>query len=570
MGTYASGEAFIDIVNAHGVEKIFFNPGGEIIELQSLIAQARVEGKKAPKLILCPDESVTISAAHAQYQISGQPQVVLVHSELGTLQMAGNLQNILWGRAPIVIMVAYQTDALRTNWDGKPYDQGDIVRGFVKWDRKLNGKEDLHQVMTEAFQKACTEPAGPVYVYFPMEYLYQRIEKPATPPTPAKIEPLPPYDIAVLDAAADLLLEAKNPLIVTGYAGRYPENVEALVRLAETLCAPVFTGYSWFNFPIDHPLCAGIEQIGGTSRPKSILAEADVILVIDYDIPYVPGDKPPSLGAIIIHFDVDKLTNGRLLWERVSDLFMKADSREVIPALEKLLKDKTTPAKSKELKERHQRIAAKNTETRQTWHETALSQAQQKPISPDWLCYCVNHAIDENTIIVNHTLSHCASVTEQVVVTKPGSWLGCPSGAIGWAMGASLGAKAAALNKTVVTLLTDGGFIWGCPTSTLWTAVTYKLPFLVIICNNQGYGVVRGSQKSIVGEEGLTEEYIREAGVEFMPNYALIAQACGAYGRTVVDPDEVMPAITEALARVRAGQAAVLDIHLGRGENEGD
>ena len=180
------------------------------------------------------------------------------------------------------------------------------------------------------------------------------------------------------------------------------------------------------------------------------------------------------------------------------------------------------------------------------------------------MCYCINQVIDEDTVVVNHTLSHCASVTEQIERTKPGTLLGCPAGAIGWAMGASLGAKVAAPEKTVVTLLTDGGFIWGCPTSTLWTAVKYGASFLAVVFNNQGYGVVRGSQKQVLGVDSLTEEYTFEAGVEFMPDYAMIARACGAYGRTVEDPAEVLPALKEALARVRAGQAAVLDVRLGR------
>lgn len=147
---------------------------------------------------------------------------------------------------------------------------------------------------------------------------------------------------------------------------------------------------------------------------------------------------------------------------------------------------------------------------------------------------------------------------------KPGTLFGCPAGAIGWAMGAPLGAKVAAPEKTVVSLLTDGGFIWGCPTSTLWTAVKYGAPFLAVVFNNQGYGILRGSLRHVLGTDSLPDPYIFEAGAEFMPDYAMIARACGAYGRTVDDPADVLPALNEALAAVRAGQAAVLDVRLGR------
>jgi len=155
-------------------------------------------------------------------------------------------------------------------------------------------------------------------------------------------------------------------------------------------------------------------------------------------------------------------------------------------------------------------------------------------LSPDWPCSCVNQVIDADTIVVNHTLTQNASVTEQIERTVPGM------------------------------LLSDGGFVWGCPTSTLWTAVTYGLSFLAVVFNNQGYGVARGSQKEVMGVDSLTEEYTFEAGVEFMPDYAMIARACRASGRTVEDPSEVLPTLEEALGTVRAGRAAVLDVRLGR------
>jgi acetolactate synthase-1/2/3 large subunit len=555
---------FIDVVNAQGIDKIFFNPGGEMIGLQSLIAQARLAGRKAPQLLLCLDEAVPVSAAHAAYQISGRPQVIMVHSELGTLQMGGNLQNLQWGRVPVLILACYQADEHRTTWKGEPYDQGCIVRGNMKWDRHIADGEDFREILTEAFRMACSEPTGPVYLYFPFDYLNQPAAAPLTPAVPAEATPLPPVDSALLGRAADVLIQAENPLIVTSVAGRHPSNVGAMVSLAETLCAPVLGGQTWMNFPTDHPLCLGLEKIGGACRPNPGFAEADVILAIDYDMPYVPAEGAPSADATIIHIGVDPLISGRPLWQRGADLFIQADCREAIPALEQALRQRMEQEKYKILQERFQQIETRTREARSAIRTFGQDQAGRSPISPDWLCSCVNQVIDADTIVVNHTLTQNASVAEQIERTLPGTLISCPAGAIGWAMGASLGAKAAAPQKTVVTLLSDGGFVWGCPTSTLWTAVTYGLSFLAVICNNKGYGVARGSQKEVMGVESLSEEYTFEAGVEFMPDYAMIARACGAYGRTVEDPAEVLPALQEALAAVRAGQAAVLDVRLGR------
>jgi acetolactate synthase-1/2/3 large subunit len=397
-----------------------------------------------------------------------------------------------------------------------------------------------------------------------MGYLYREVEKPQALPAAAETVSLPAPDIEALGNMADILLAAKQPLIVSGNAGRYPQNVAALVSLAETLSASALTGYSWMNFPGDHPLCVGIEQIGGSRKMDAGYDEADVILAIDYAMPYVGSAPPPKPDAKILHIDIDPLTQGRLLWGRGADLFMKTDAREAIPALDKLLQEKITAEKKAELQERFLRIEARNDAIRRGWYEAARDLPQRDHITADYLCYCLNQVIDADTIVVNHTLSHCASVTEQIVRTKPGTWFGCPSGAIGWAPGAALGAAAASPGKIVVAIMTDGGFIWGCPTSTFWTSANYQFPFMAVICNNRGYGAIRDVQEEILGEDEPSEKFIFESAVDFSPSYALIAQGAGAFGRSVSKPEEVFPALQEALAAVRAGKPAVLDVHLPR------
>ncbi|MCL1805830.1 MAG: thiamine pyrophosphate-binding protein [Clostridiales bacterium] len=563
MVKYRRGEAFIDILNAHGVDKIFINSGGDVVDVQSDVALARVEGRKAPQLVLCLDESVAASAAYGHYMVTGKPQVIMVHSELGTLQLGGNMQNLHWGRVPALILAGYQpSEGSRTAWDGKPYDQGGILRGSVKYDRCLKGDEDFHEAFNEALRVARTEPTGPVYLSFPMPYMKGEIDKPEALPPILPPQSLPAPDRETLEKMADILLAAKNPMLVSGNAGRYPENVEKLVSLAETLCAMTLTGYSWMNFPSGHPLCLGIEQIGGSRKEDAGYGDADAILVIDYAMPYVSSAPMPKAEAKILHIDVDPLTSGRALWRRGADIFMKADAREAIPALTRILKDKITPEKKAELDERFRRVAAANEGARKGWVEAAAGLSARDPISPDYLFHCVNQLIGEDAIFVNHTLGHCASVTEQILRTKPGTWFGCPSGMIGWATGAALGAASAAPGKLVVTAMTDGGFVWGCPTSTYWTAANYGFPFLTIICNNDGYGAIRDIHPEFRREAPPSEGFIAETGTNFRPDYAMIARGAGAYGRTVTKPGEVRPALEEALEAVRGGRPAVLDVYI--------
>jgi acetolactate synthase-1/2/3 large subunit len=514
------------------------------------------------------DEGVTAAAAYGNYMITMNPQVVIVHAEIGSLQLGGNLQNLQWGRIPTVILAAYQDGPTRFQWNGQPYDQGGIVRNSVKYDRRLKGDENLHEALAEAFRIARTEPAGPVYLYFPMGYLYGEIEKPAVLPVPEQLEPLPAVDAEALGMIADVLLDAKNPMIVSGNAGRYTENVAALVSLAETLGASALTGYSWMNFPSDHPLCVGIEQIGGSRKQDAGYDEADAIIAIDYSMPYVGSAPPPKEDARILHIDVDPLAQGNALWGRGADIFMKADAREAIPVLEKLLRERMTDAKKAEIAARSQRIAAANGAARQGWRDAARDQAGLDYITADYLCWCLNQVIDEDTIVVNHTLSHCCSATEQIVRPNPGTWFGCPAGAIGWAPGAALGAASATSpGKTVVSIMTDGGFIWGCPTSALWTAANYGYPFLTVICDNGGYGAIRDVEEEMLGYKGSEQPedgFIFESAVDFSLDFAMTAQGAGAFGRKVEKPAEVLPALREALDAVRAGKPAVLDVRLPR------
>jgi acetolactate synthase-1/2/3 large subunit len=567
MEQYSGAEAFVEVLNAHGVEHIFFNPGADTTPIQITVSKLRAAGKRAPRLILCLDEAITVTAAHGHYMVSGRPQVAMVHCELGTQRVGGAMLNAQMGRIPVILWAGLQhPSSPRANWKQEPYDQGLIVRNSVKWDHQIDSHENIHDVLQKAFQIAFTEPCGPVYLSFPMTLLTEKIDKMKIPPSDTiPISSAGAADVDVLNKAAEILIEAENPLIVAGHSGRHQQSVASLVELAETLCAPVLNSQVRVNFPHTHPLCAGIEQIRG-SRKANPLADADVLLVIDYDMPYAVADGLPGPDAKIIHIDLDPFTQGRPLWSRGSDIFIEADSREAIPALKKIISQRLTPEKRTQFQERFRQLASKHKKQRDGWHALAMSKADQKPISPDWLCHCVREAVDEDTIIMNFTISPSASVTEQISRTRPGTFLSNAGGSIEWGLGAALGAKLAAPDSTVVSLMTDGGFVWGCSVATLWTARAYQAPFLSIILNNQAYYIVRKRIQNGYDEKEFTDEIAFEAGGDIKPpiEYALIAQACGAYGRTVEDPADVMPALKEALNQVRSGRPAVLDVRIER------
>ncbi len=554
MEEYGNIEALIDVMNANGVENVFFNPGIDNVPVLETISKFRASGKKAPRGILCLDEFVSMTAAHGNWMVTGRPQVVSVHSELGVLQIGGALHNAQWGRVPLIYFTENQGPPQRTNWRGEAFDQNMMVRNFVKWDHQLAPDEDIRKVLNEAFRIAATDPCGPVYLNLPRDVLWNKGKAPVKSNTPAPRETLPQIDAGTLEKAADILINAKNPLIVTGYSGRNEKTVALLIELAEMLAAHVITQDIRMNISNTHPLTSLMPTKGGFGNP--VLTTADVILAIDQDMHYAAPPTGPASDAKIIHIDIDTVKKGVPLWGKKPDILVKADSAQAIPALTKAIKKKLTPERQTKLKARFKQIEAEYNKLAEEWRSLATSHAEKTPITAHWLSHCIDEAITEETLVVNQTISPSAIVAHLVRRSKPGTLLSCAGGCIGWAPGAALGDKLAAPDKTVVSLMGDGAFIYGCPEASLWAASFYKAPFLAIIFDNQGYGAIKGL---------FREEYDVDnmgADISTPPDYSQIAMACHAYGRTVADPADVPVALRDCLAMVQSGTPAVLDVKI--------
>jgi acetolactate synthase-1/2/3 large subunit len=353
------------------------------------------------------------------------------------------------------------------------------------------------------------------------------------------------------------LMSARNPLIITGYAGRKSQTVPALVSLSEALSARVLAADIRMNFPNTHPMSARLDPDDVRRRaPNPYLTTADVILVIDYDMHYAAPPTVPASDAKIIHIDIDPKKRGRPLWGRKADILIEADSSRAIPVLHAMINRRLTPDHRNRFRERFTRIADEHKRLQEKWHQQAIRDGRHGPITPDWLCHCINEVINEETVIVNQVITPSASVVHQIQRTRPGTLLSCAGGAIGWAMGAGFGAKLALPKTTVVSLMGDGAFIYGCPVASLWSAGFYKVPFLSVIFNNQAYAAIKGLFVESYDVDNMG------ADISTPPDFARVAEACGAFGRKVETPSEVLPALKEALDQVHGGRPAVLDVRL--------
>lgn len=558
-------ELFVESLLANGIDRLFLNPGIDTVPLQGAIARFKALGKKAPQVILCPHESVAVAAAHGYAMVTGKPQVVAVFQDVGTLQGGGAIVNLLYGRIPVILCAGKNEAPQRVNWLKEPFDQRKIVRDYVKWDHEVHIDEDISSVLQEAFRIASTEPCGPVYLSIPREVLTggggkQRISAPFKFPTPSKM------DKVNLRRAVETLIQSENPLILTAYLGRHPQSVASLTNLAEMMGARVIPTDLRMNFPSTHPLCPGMDAIAGNDYDHYI-AEADLLLLIDYDFPG-PMEKQvkPRPDAKIIHIDIEPLKRGKPLWDRTPDLLFEGNSSEILPALNKELMLSLNHQTRKRFQDRFKRLEKEHQQLKEVWRMKAQSQASQEPISAEWLCHCINEVLDEEAILVHMIPSSAEAFAHQIQRTNPGtlfSW-GDRAGSMGWPLGAALGAKLAAPDHLVVSLIGDGGFIYGCPVATLWSADVYQAPFLTIIFNNQSYASIKALMRMWYGENSVSGEKGFEFGTDLKktPDFALIAKACRAYGQTVEDPSELVPVLKGALTQVLKGRAAVVDVRI--------
>ncbi|HEY4019519.1 MAG TPA: glycosyltransferase [Pseudonocardiaceae bacterium] len=335
-GEYTTSTALLRALRAGGVRYAFANLGSDHAGIIEAYARGRHDGTidQFPELVICPHESVALSAAHGYAQITGQAQAVIVHVECGTQNLGGMLHNAAKGRVPVLIFAGASPYTQRgelpgsrtefIQWIQDVPDQRGIVRGYTKYDNEIRTGRNVDQLVGRALQIAHSEPAGPVYLMAAREVLAESLD-PTSPPR-AGFAPVAPAALAaqVVEHIAGALLEARHPLVINSYLGRHPEAVGRLVQLCELLAIPVLESVpSYVNFPADHPLHVGYQW--NTPAQNPTLASADVVLVLGSDVPWIPTRNRPADDARIFVIDADPLKEQMPLWHVPAECFARAD-----------------------------------------------------------------------------------------------------------------------------------------------------------------------------------------------------------------------------------------------------
>ena len=546
-------ELILQSLAVNGVKKIFFCGGTDNFYLMESVAKFKELGRPCPDLVTVMHESDAVYMNMGYFQWSTRPQVTMLHVDSGTINAGAAWPEAWHANAGIVVMAGRtpwttknELPGARSNpihWQQETYDQSSIIRQYTKWDYEVKTVENASLIIQSAFRIAATEPCGPVYITIPREIMAARIKDgivyhPADFPPAAAAQ----GDSAALREAARLLVAADNPVILVKGMGRHPEAVMSLVELAEKLSIPVSSTDTYMNFPKRH-----------WARSEADLQKRDVILIIDHDIPWIGIDPPKT--AKIISMDTDPVRLKQPLWGFPVHIPITCDSSKAIPLLTRMTEEFISARRKKAFAERKVALQAMKKGLDLQAGKEIKKACKASPLSPVWIRECVNSVSDEDTVL----LWDIAAIG-QGDRTPPGHVFAQYAANLGNSWPRAVGIKMAAPEKTVIASGGDGCAIFSNPEAVLWTAGKYNAPVLFIINNNNKYNAV----ESGLDEYGRATSYAGKAGfngsnLSPSPDFALIAQAMGAYGEKVADPDALPHALQRALDAVKSGLPAVLD-----------
>jgi len=548
-----AAEAFLRALADHGVDYFFCNPGTDFPPIVEAFGRAKKTNAKVPKPILVPHENLAVGMAHGAYLMTGRPQAVMVHTTVGTANTINNLINVSRDRVPLILAAgrtpitekgSFGSRTRPIQWGQEMFDQAGMVRELVKWDYELRMPGQVGDVVARGAEVAMAHPRGPVYLMLPREPLSAPLTEPIAPikprPQAAPVQP----DGQAIATLAEWIAAAERPLIVASLL--LPEGVPLLAHLAERCAIPVVMHNSrTVCLPSSHPMHFGFE-------PGALLADADLVIVLESDVPWIPHLQHPPAGCRVAHVAEDPFFVRYPMRSFPSDLAVQAGCINALDALVKAVEPRLQMADA--------RIAARRARLTERMRlrraQLAKDSAAGGTISPAYLSRVIGETVGDDAIIFNEyplRPDHCAR-------EKPGSFFALgPAGGLGWGFGAALGAKLAAPDAFVVATLGDGAYMFANPTVGHWVSATHNLPILTVVFNNSRYGAVRNATLSMFKDGAAGENDGRTfADLDASPAYEAMAMAQGAYAERVEKPADLPNALLRAREAVASGRRQAL------------
>ncbi len=536
-----AAEAFLRALADHGTEYFFANPGTDFPPIVEAFSRAKRTNAKVPKPVLVPHENLAVGMAHGAYLMTGHPQAVMVHVNVGTANTINNLTNLSRDRVPLILAAgrtpitekgSFGSRSRPIHWAQEMFDQAGMVRELVKWDYELRQPNQIGDMVARGVEVAMAHPRGPVYMVLPREPLSAPLSEPIAPMKPRAQAAETHPDPKAIATLAEWIAAAERPLIVT--ATLPAAAVPALAHLAERCAIPVVThNPRTVCLPTGHAMHFGFE-------PGVLLADADLVIVLESDVPWIPSLTHPQGGCRVAHVGEEPLYVRYPMRSFPSDLAVQAGPLNALEALTKAVEARLQMAEP--------RIAARRarlTERMRTRRaQLAKDSAPTAAISPEYLSRVIGETVGEDAIIVNEyplRADHCAR-------EKPGTLFALgPAGGLGWGFGAALGIKLAAPDRLVVATLGDGAYMFANPMVGHWVAANHGLPILAIVFNNSRYGAVRRATLSMFKDGAAGEDDGRTlAELGPSPAFEAMAKAQGAHAERVEKPADLPTALARA------------------------
>ncbi len=567
-----ASDVIVDLLRAYDLPYAAMNPGASYRGLHDSIVNY---GGNRPTMILCQHEEIAVQIAHGYAKASGKPMVAILHNLVGLLHSNMAIYYAYIDRTPVFIVGATgpmdETKRRpRIDWIHTAQSQGDAVRAYTKWDYQPHTIDGVPESFSRAYSVMMTEPRGPIYMCYDAWLQEQKLDhEVAMPPAgaarvPTRIAPEP----RAIAEAADLIAAASKPVIIAEYVGREPEGFHALVELAEMAGIPVYDVDSRLNFPTGHPL--------NMSYAKDVFRDADLVVCLDtrdWERPttelasatrQVTSIVPASAKWIDISFGDLELSSWTFDYQRLhhAQLQILADTTIAIPEITRLLDVRIAddPTLRDRIKARTADTAVRSRALREKWSQEAKVDWDASPITLPRLASEVWSAIkDEDWVLTAGTLENWTRKLWDFdePYRHPGRSLGTAT-QFGISMGVALAHREA--NRLVVDMQPDGDLMFDA--GAMWVAAKHRIPMLVVMYNNRAYYNDWEHQIRMAKLRGtpLERAHIGMDLDDPAPDFSAMAKSMGWYAEGPFEsPQGLGAALKRAIARVKAGQPALLD-----------
>jgi acetolactate synthase-1/2/3 large subunit len=396
-------------------------------------------------------------------------------------------------------------------------------------------------------------PKGPVYLNVALEHMLHDW----TPPAGAR--DVPPAPVVrprsqEIEKVAELLGNAKSPVIVAETAGRNPAAFSALVALADEFAIPAINGRanSYANFPTDHPLYLGMGRY-------QALDDADLILLIGGRAPWYPPRRRPTRGKIVAIGDNPH--KGDMIYQSLhADIYLEGDAAETLKLIATAMKAMKVDADA--VSARRARFTREH-EDYVTGLRAEREKAANGGLDPLALLGALNDVTPADTIYVDETITHSPLLRQHLPMKTPQSFFR-GAGGLGQGIGTALGIKLAARERPVVLLVGDGSFLYNPIVQALGASKRHELPITIVIFNNKKYEAMRKGHVHHYPDGASASKDLHYGVTIDGPDYEQLAGHFGFHGQRVEKSAELPGALRGALAATKEGRTAILNAWVTR------